>query len=289
MITLSSTGELLAALRSASTIEFSAYVLSGGRVRNALEDACRRGAHVVARFDGDPYGDPNASLAKMNAATVRKLVELGADAKLVHASDADGPSLHLKAAICDDAVYLDDRNWPSSGDDTIVRDTDAADVEAIHDTLSGVPAPPSSSFCTSKASALHAEADLLRSAEHARSVDVESESFGKGSGVYGALQQLAQAGVHCRLLVDEKERKQSAAEDGALRRLAGEGVDVRVGRFEEKFAVVDGARAWVGSANATTAYYDGDQVEWGLRTDAAGVANVLEQRFDAHWAEAKPL
>jgi hypothetical protein len=275
-------------MESARDIELSAFILAPGRVLDALESACRRGAHVSVCVDGDPSAGSNGVLAKVNAASVARLARLGADAVLVHKSDEAGPALHLKAAIVDSTLYLDDRNWPSSGDDTIVCDTEPADVQAIRDALDGKPVAPPEDFSITKADALYVECGVIARAEPGDSVSVETETFGKGSGVYGELRALAHEGVHCRLLVSQAQERVDPREQAALRELAGYGVAVRIGRFEEKFAVA-GTHAWLGSANATTPYYDGSQLEWGLRTDSSEIVNVLERRFNGAWEHSKPF
>lgn len=286
MIALASTGGMLAAMRSAGRIELSAYTLRPGRVLDALEGAARRGARVTVRLEGRPYGDAGGALAAANARGVAELRRLGADAKLVDANDGDGAPLHMKAAICDRDLFLDDRNWPDDGTDTIVRDTFSSDVRAVRDALDGRAPRWSPVFSTTKAASLRLETQLLRAAARARTVEVASESFGAGSGVYGQLERLAKEGVRCRLLVADRERRESAREALALERLARAGVEVRTGSFDEKFAIVDSRRAWVGSTNATSPYYDANQRDWGLRTDRSAVVSEIENRFEREWALA---
>jgi len=54
-------------------------------------------------------------------------------------------------------------------------------------------------------------------------------------------------------------------------------------------ALVDGTRAWIGSANSTSAHYNGDQIEWGLRTDAPDVLRHYSRRFQTTWNKATPF
>jgi phosphatidylserine/phosphatidylglycerophosphate/cardiolipin synthase-like enzyme len=286
VLSLSSTDALLSAIGTARDVELSTFILPPGRVLTALEAACRRGVHVTVRIEGAPCAGPPEGLAKLNANAVAQLARAGADARLVHLRGGDGPAMHLKAAIVDGAMYLDDRNWPSDGNDTILRDTNAADIGAVRGALSGGGAPPLPSFWTTKAEALRGESATIGGAQPGDEVCVESESFGKGSGVYGDLRRLARSGVHCRLIVARTQERTDPRERAALRALAADGVEVRVGSAAEKFAF-SGAQAWIGSANATTTYYDGDQRDWGLRTDAPEIVTSLEQRFNACWSRAK--
>ncbi len=280
MIFLSSEAGLARATQTARTVLLSAYTLRPGSVLDALEDAARRGARVTVRLEGRPYADPSGELAAGNKRVVRELRRLGADAKLADTNARNGPPLHMKAAICDGVAYLDDRNWPDSGD-TIVRDDFGADVKAIRSAALFGRANRTPEFWTSKRDALWAERRLLAGARGAKTVDVESESFGAGSGIYGALKQLAESGVSCRLIVSQRDLNDKSKR--ALTALAQSGVAVRVSDSDEKMAIVDGERAWVGSANATSSFSNGDQIDWGLRTDAPDVLRHLSRRFAATW------
>lgn len=288
MITTASSADVATAISRAHAVTLSAYVLRPGSLLGALEDAARRGAHVTVRLEGRPYGgnsaDGGAGLQALNGAALTAIRAAGGDAALVDTSDQDGPPLHMKAAVCEGVAYLDDRNWPGDGQDTIVRDDFEPDVAAIDGAIRHTAAPPTKWFWTQKAAALAGETRLLYGAQHAARVDVESESFGY-DGAYGALKKLAAQGVHCRLLV--AERDVTAKSKPALEKLKADGVDVRTGNFDEKMAIVDGSRAWTGSANATFGYPQ--QTDWGLRTDAPDVVHTLQAHFDDHWAQSTEL
>lgn len=285
MISTASTPEVISAIERGRTVLLSAYVLRPGQLLDALEAAARRGAHVTVRLEGRPYAgsdeDEAARLAAQNRDAVAELRAAGGDAAMVDTAQGDGPPLHLKAAVCDGVAYLDDRNWPGDGADTIVRDDFAGDVAAIKGALLHTSAPPAKWFWTTKAQALAGETRLLYGAQDARCVDVESESFGR-DGAYGALKALAAAGVHCRLLVAQRDVNPKSQQ--ALEELEHEGVQVRAGDFDEKMAIVDGARAWTGSANATYGYQN--QLDWGVRTDSPQVVQTLESHFNAHWNQS---
>jgi phosphatidylserine/phosphatidylglycerophosphate/cardiolipin synthase-like enzyme len=81
----------------------------------------------------------------------------------------------------------------------------------------------------------------------------------------------------------------NANEQGALKKLAADGVGVRAVDADEKLAVVDGTRGWIGSANATVAFDHPDQLDWGARTDAPPILAHLRRTFDERWQRAKPL
>ena len=251
---------------------------------DALEDAARRGARVTVRLEGYPYGDTSGALARENRQAVKALRGVGADATLADTNARNGPALHMKAAVCDRVAYLDDRNWPVRGD-TIVRDDFRADVAAIESAALGRGTVHTREFWTNKRDALWAERRLLSA--HAKRVNVESESFGAGSGVYGALKTLAQSGVACRLIVAQRDVNTKSKR--ALASLAQAGVAVRVSESDEKMAIADGKRAWIGSANATSSFRNGDQIDWGLRTDAPDVLRHLNRRFAGTWKAAAPF
>ena len=264
----------------------SAYLLPPGRMLEALEDAARRGAHVTVRIEGRPQHDPRGALKAINEAAVRRLRRFGADAQLVDATDAGGPALHMKAVVCDGIAYLDDRNFTATGQDAVLRIDSPQNVAAVSEAVRGLPHRACRSFWTSKGSALRAEARMLQAARASQAVEVESESFGTSSGVYGALKNLAQHGSQCRLIVARREL--TARASNAIARLERAGVQVRASAFNEKFALA-GAQAWVGSANATTPFYDGDQIDWGLRTRSRAVTAMLHSRFETQWAHARPV
>jgi phosphatidylserine/phosphatidylglycerophosphate/cardiolipin synthase-like enzyme len=286
VITTAGSGEAVDSVGRARSILLTAYVLREGRMLDALEAAARRGAAVTVRVEGHPYGDSDGTLTQQNASAVAELRALGADAAVTDA-DGSGPAMHMKALVCDGVAYLDDRNWPDDGQDTILRDDFSSDVRAIEDAALGRRPAPGRWFATTKAQALWSEARLLYAAGRGAHVDVESESFGVSPTVYAALKRLASRRVHCRLLVAQRDLNAKSRQ--ALGLLAKAGVEIRVGDFDEKMAVVDGERAWTGSANSTATYYDGNQIDWGVRTDAPDVVRTLQSHFDAHWNAASPL
>lgn len=260
MVTLSGTSELVAAIGHARSVELQAYVLRPGKVLAALDAAALRGARVTVRLECAPYADPSGDLAAQNAAVVDTLIHDGADAALV---DCDGSApAHLKSARVDGAVFLDDRNWPDDGRDTIVRVTGGA------------------SFATHKDEALRREArTIYRAADRGEPVDVETESFGFGR-IYAALKYAA-ARAKVRLLVSQRDVTARSAP--ALERLRAAGVAIRAGPDDEKMAVSAG-EVWIGSANATAGVPQ--QSDWGMRIFDAPVAGAMRARFARNWDAA---
>lgn len=252
----------------------------------ALEDAAARGAHVTVRLEGRPNRDKSGALAAMNQAAVTALCRFGADARLVDCADGEGPRLHMKALVCDGVAYLDDRNFTNSGKETVLRDNGRADVDAIVAAANGESHTHGTALWTDKADALGAEAALLGTAAHMSSADVETESFSCQSRTYAELKRLAARGVHCRLIVSRREADEKMQHAIAL--LEDAGVQVRAADTNEKFAIAGGARAWVGSADSTSAYGNYDELDWGLCTRSRQIVGALRSNFEAHWKAARP-
>ena len=284
---MSSTGELVAALRGARNVRLVAYALPPGRVLDGLIQACRAGAHVRVRLEGYTF-TTGGGIGATNQAAIAELRAAGADAALVHTTqDASDAMAHLKAAAVDGALFLDDRNWPSDGGDTIVRDDCVRDVAMVDDAIAGRCDPASPLFSVAKRQSLASEAHLLDAGRRGDDAIVESESFGANNCVFDALDRLAHTGSRVRLLVNGRDLKGNLRERGALARLRADGVAVRVTDGAEKFAVLDGSRGWLGSANATAAFDHPDQLDWGARTDAPSVIAHLRQAFEERWSNAR--
>jgi|SRR5579884_657226 len=284
MVRLSSTAEMLAALRSASSVTFSAYMLRPGPVEQALAAAARRGASVRVRLEGDLWGGTRA----MNAANLRSVQALqrsGADAKIVHRPGAGGPALHMKAAVCDGAAFLDDCNWNASGD-TVIEDTSRAHVRAVREAALQHGGARCGNLALDKAHAIAREAALLR-APRVQTVRLESEAL-HPCAVTARLRQLARAGVRVRVLLSQRCVRGDPATLSEVRSLQRDGVVFRVARSGEKFAVA-GNRAWVGSADATGTRFDGDRIEWAIATRDANIVGALRRRFTERWRASKAM
>jgi phospholipase D-like protein len=282
VVTLSSTRAAIRCLQSARRVMFSAYALHSGRMLEALAAAASRGAEVRVRLEGSPYGGPG--LARENRAALSRLRACGADARAVDTDGTGRDALNMKALVADDALFLDDRNWPDDARDTVVRDGFSSDVRAVASALFEHPARTSGCFAVRRADAVALETKLLYSARPGEDVVVASESF-SFSPVAIALAHLARQGVHPRFLVSARDLAGNGRERGTLAWLERAGVDVRAGAGDEKFAVV-GKRGWLGSANATQERQTDAQLDWGLRTNKADVVNHLRADFDRQWAAA---
>ncbi|HTZ54367.1 MAG TPA: phospholipase D-like domain-containing protein [Candidatus Acidoferrum sp.] len=288
MMTLGSTNELLRALERAHDVALMAYTLPAGRVLDGLAAAAKAGAHVRVRLEGYIYKD-DGDVGSTNAAAIAELRAAGADAQLVHPDkNATDAMLHCKAALVDGELFLDDRNWPDDGADTVVRDNFPSDAQIVRDAFDGKQDPPTPFFSVAKRESLAAEARLLYSARAGDDVIIESESFGANNRVYGAIERAAHSGAHVRVLVNTRDLQGNANEQGALKKLAADGAEVRVCDGDEKLAVIEGTRGWLGSANATVAFNHPDQLDWGVRTDAPAIVAHLRQAFERRWSAAPP-
>jgi hypothetical protein len=291
-IALSSVAAFAGALTAARSVDFAAYTLPAGGVRDALAAAARAGARVRVRLEDAPFDDPAGMLHAANAEAVAALTAAGADAAL---TAPGGPVLHMKAAVVDGVAWLDDRNWADAGAQTIVRDSDADDARAVGRALAGEPGGDAH-LGTTKAAAQRLELAVVAAAGGAP-LALESESFGSGA-VYNALLARARAGEPTRLLVAGREADQAGpagdTERRRLAKLAALGAAVRTGNpagldFDEKLAVADGA-AWAGSANATYARgAAGAQRDWGMLTRVPTLIDGLRRTFEANWQAAQPL
>jgi PLD-like domain len=284
MVSLSSTASMIRAIDTAGNVTFSAYVMRRqSAVEKALMRAAARGARVSVRLNG--YFNAHNGTPHMyadNVEAVAALKDAGVDARLVHSADNDGPALHIKAAVCDRIAYLDDCNWIGS-DETVVCVDGKADVKAIRKAASYVQ-PKAHVVQLSKAPAIKSEAALLRSSPGG--ADVIAEELGK-SPVLNALKKLARAHGKVRLLISPGGAKGTYRD--AVQQLIGAGAQVRVSGRTEKFAVSRDGRAWLGSANPTSIKVDGNQFEWGLRTQDSKIVRALESRFNSVWRDAYPL
>lgn len=283
MISLSSPGLVLESIRRAHHVELASYILVPGRFERALEQAAKRGCMVRVCLESRPYADASGKRAAGNAAAAGRLLAAGAHVDLLDSVASPEPPLHVKAAIVDGVVFLNDRNWAAAGAGTILRGDGHADVRSLRDSIESRGTHSTRRLATDKRSALAREAAVLRSAR--RSVDVCSESFGSDNPVYLTLRALAARGVRCRVAVNRVEL--NPRERRAIAALQSCGVEVGVGHVDEKFCVADGERAWIGSANATSPYCNATQREWAVTTRASSIAVTVRARFSTYWAAAK--
>jgi len=262
MLSLSSTGSVIAHLATARNVTVEAYTLHGA-VLKALEEAAQSGAAVSVELEKSPFDDAKGSLARENARLAAELSASGAKATLVD-------PLHAKKILIDGTIYLDEKNWHM--DDIVLRGDCRDDA----------------SIATNKADALAQEARLLSNGRAADGVIVESETFGAANATYGALRALGETGAAPRLLVSERVLHGNRRERAVLSDLVRAGVRVRACKDSAKLAVA-GDRAWLGSANATIADGKYSMPDWGVRTANAAIVRTVRSRLESEWAEAKEL
>jgi phosphatidylserine/phosphatidylglycerophosphate/cardiolipin synthase-like enzyme len=283
MVRLASQSAMTAALERAHDVTLVAYLLPHGPVFDALAAASRRGAHVTVRLEGNPYLDTRGGIRRLNRSSVDELVRDGADARLVDA-DSKAESLHAKAALIDGVLYVDDVNFSNGDSGTLLRDDSRRDARALRDAVADRIDPPGREFAWRKRDALALEARLLADARCGDDVIAESESVGSRNAVYSRLERLGRAGRSPRLLVSRQAV--TGKERALFSRLAANGVRVRICHSNEKFALA-GDRAWVGSANATSAFLNPNELDWGACTRNRAIAAHLRARFEARWQTAR--
>ncbi len=243
-------------------------------MRDALIAAAANGSQVSVVLDGAFPFDSTGARARANAQLAADLRADGVAARITGANEA----AHTKAAVIDDVAWLNDRNFPSSGPDTLVRDDEAADVAAVRDRISGGTSN-SDRIAFTKGAALALEARVLADAPPGE-LEVATENFGYGT-VYGILKRRAEGGDHIRLLVDAREAARGKDRE-ALAHLARAGVEVRVRNDNDKIALA-GRQAWIGSANPTHPLPE--QSDWGLITQASRAVALLHHRFETAWSD----
>lgn len=283
MIRLSSRGALFGAIAHAQRVRLSAYILRDrGPLVRALEAAAERGASVEVVLERAPYADANNELARLNRRAVGELRRHGVAAHLTRRADAP---LHLKAAFVDGAAFLDERNWPATGADTIVTTRAPRDLAQIERALDGAPEAAGGGLALHKGRALDLEARTIDAAPPGSTVACESETFGS-SKVAKALERCALRGDRVELLVTKKTLAGNPTELRALSELRAAGVEIKVTAADEKVALTVDA-GWVGSANATSA--SPEMLDWGGRTRDPRMLATLRRQFDARWGGATAL
>jgi hypothetical protein len=257
---------MLDRIASARNVAFGSYFLRPGPVRDALERAAERGAHVSVTLQADPY--KNDYGAKANADAARVLRDAGAKVTLF---DSARVPFHLKAAVADGVAFLDDRNWTRRGPELVLADDAPSDVAIVRDALRGR-GGANDVLATRKDAALARELRLVQAAGRAP-LTVETE-YVAPSPMTTALAARAQLGEPTTLVVSAKSPA-STRERRTIARLRAAGVDVRRGGVNEKLALA-GDTAWIGSCSATGAWgRTARQLEWGLLTrDPAMVSAV---------------
>lgn len=277
VVTITDMRTLVAAVERSRAATVSSYVLpSSSALARALVRAAKKGSDVVLVLDSETIG-PGARQSVAN--TVRTLGRAGVKIRM-----SSGP-LHLKAALIDQrVVYLSDRNFTSTGA-IIVSSSDPDDYNAVLDAMYHGPRAGSARLRVYKKDSLALEASII--ANGSGPVSVETESMSAGNAAYDALVRRARRS-HVRLIVsaDELEDGHHQREQQEVAELRRDGVDVRVGRSNEKI-LVQSDSGYVGSANLSggSAAVQ-DQPDWGMAVDPGPVLDALRQHFEDDWTVA---
>jgi hypothetical protein len=269
-LSLSSAREAYADIAGARDVTLGTYVLrTGSPVQQALLQAAHHHAHVEVTLQRDPYRTDKA--ARLNTEAARELRHAGVRVRLLNLART---AFHIKAAVCDGVAYLDDRNWPKKGPQTVLKDRAPRDVALLRAALTGNPPRSCRAFALRKDDALARETALIRHAGRA-TVVVESENIGR-SPVADALREHAARGARTVLILGDW-RGRSPAESRLIENLRAEGVEVHETGRNEKLALV-GDRAWIGSANATGAFDErtASQTDWGTVTRAKELVGAVK-------------
>jgi len=275
-----------AALAAAHEIALGSFELGPKQpIVHELEAATDRGAAVTVTLASSAFWLSEAargSIVAGNQAVANDLRARGADVRFA------GPNemFHIKAAVVDGVVYLDDRNWAAAGPQTMLRIDNAGATEAVRRALREAPpdglGPPD--LALTKSAALSLEAAVLARPE-TREVDVETETFTAGP-IAEALMASARAGLPTRLLVaNDRQEISGEHESAALVAARAAGVEIRTVGVSEKLAIA-GDVAWTGSANAS--WSDEHSIDWGFVARERPLVDELAAAFATNWRASKP-
>jgi hypothetical protein len=239
-----------------------------------LADAASKG-HVHVILDGRASG----TARRTSHATEAKLRRAG-----VSVEYAQKPI--LQAMLIDGAAFLTDRDEHSGAHtDIMLEDDIPADRSVIAHAVAGI-STSNNHLQTRKSTALAAEANVLNgNASH--DVSVESVSLDDAPSIFNALLTRREHGDRVRVILAKQTRKKhssSEEEQATVDRLTSAGIKVRVSTTAENLAL-DGARGWIGSADAIPAL--SDHIDWGMTTNGE-MSAFLRKRFEEHWDTAKP-
>lgn len=264
-----------AALGAAQSVDLAAYTLGDGDTERALVAAANHGVRVRVRLSGTVFGDADGAFAAHNAHEVQNLTSHGIDAALTA-----GEATHLKAAVVDGHVFLDDRNWCGNGDLLVSSDV-PEDIASATAALAGRPTlPTADGLAFAKGAALADESALLRAASG--DVDLQTETLGACT-VTAALQAAAACG-NVRVLLTRPREALGIRAAKVIAQLEAHGVAIRMTSDNHKFFVSD-SLAWAGSANASGG--NPNMSDWGAPiSDAASIAH-LRTLFDRLWSHSK--
>jgi hypothetical protein len=251
----------------AQVVTVAAYTLnSRSAMLGHLQAAGGRGAHVALVLTGDGMGYA-LSANRSIAACATNSPDAGAchGSRLPFKVLLTNEPLHMKCAVVDGStVYVSDENFSSRG---LVLQLPGRYGLAVERAALGDP-HDDGSLTVTKGSSLAAEAALIDGAK--QSVTLTTESFGANNPVYDALQRAVARHVRVRIGVNGREAHQDAIASFPLNTVTELTTD-------EKLALIDNSRAWIGSSNANQGVMG--QVDFGYSTTDPQLVQQIAERI----------
>jgi cardiolipin synthase A/B len=273
--------------RAAKSIHMTMYLLTSERFIDLLSSKRTAGVDVkVVLNEAFPAGSPT------NKASYRQLRLAGvpvvwAPSVFAYTHEkcviVDGATAWIMTMNLDETSAKDNREY--LGIDT--KGGDVAEAEALFAAdYSHSSVAVSGSLLVAPADARTKLLTLIGSAT--RVLDIEDEEFSDGD-VARAVASAARSGVAVRLVLSTDPASSAEALAVSLVQAAGAKVVVTATPYiHAKAVVVDGARAFIGSENLTTASLE-DNRELGLITSRASQVAKVEAAIGADYARGMPV
>jgi phosphatidylserine/phosphatidylglycerophosphate/cardiolipin synthase-like enzyme len=280
------------AIRAAQrSIWVEVYLFTDTPVIDALEDAANRGLDVRVMLEPHPVESSPVSvqetLDKLKAAGI-KVSQTNPAFQLTHAKFMliDGSALFLMTANLSKAA-LGGSKAGTTNREYILEDSEVQDIQEAQNIFSADwnRTTPTLSDANLIVSPINARVKLLALINSARSsLLIENEEM-QDQQIEDALAQAARRGVGIQVVLPAATGRQDSNAAGvALLRQAG--ISVRYDTklyMHAKLMIVDGARAYVGSENFSTASLDLNR-EVGLIVAAPEIIQNLETTFISDYA-----
>jgi cardiolipin synthase A/B len=276
-------GKVLDAIRNATTsVHLEMYMLTDRSAIDALVAAKKAGREVKVLVEKSPYGAPTA-----NDSAVSTLKGNGVDVKTTTGLYA---LTHSKLLVVDHTTaHVMTLNFTFAGlsgnreyDAVTTDEGDVAQAEAIFAAdFAGTAPPGAGDLVVSPLDARARIGALLSGAT--KTIDIEVEEF-TDSDMATRISAAVGRGVAVRIVAPNDASDTTKA---TLRGLGAGGTKVKLlgtPGVHAKVFVVDGARAYVGSNNLTTASLDKNR-EVGLVTETAATLGRLRATIDADFAK----
>ena len=269
------------------------YLLTNRSVIRSLEDAANRGLDVRVMLETHPYGSgsvsPTQTLDRLSAAGIK-----------VEATSPDFQLTHEKCMIVDGkSAYIMTTNFTNSAlgvgsylnREYGIIDTNPADVQAVSSIFQADWNRTRVQLNDPNLviSPLNSRSDFLALINSAHTtLLIEAEEM-QDSAVEQAIASAAQRGVHVQVVLPVP--KGSDSNGGGITVIKQAGVQVREDPrlyMHAKIIVADGARAFVGSENISSASLDQNR-ELGILLADQTVINTLQQTFQQDWGDSQDV